>query len=273
MDISKTTLAKQLGIARSSLYYQPKRPALDQEIKLQIESVWVNHPAYGHKRLAPELKLGKNRVLRVMHKFNLKPYRRRARGPSKPDDQGKPNSPYPNLIKGLCPLVPNVVWVADFTYIRFQERFIYLATIMELFTREIIGWNLSRFHNAELVLGALNDAVKRTSHIPQFFHSDQGSEYDSGRHTNLCQTLHIQISMSAKSSPWENAYQESFYSHFKVDLGDPERFNVLGELIEAIHLQLHYYNTTRRHSSLGNLSPQTFQKEHNKKHPQGRSTN
>ena len=121
---------------------------------------------------------------------------------------------------------------------------------MDLFTREIVGSNISRFHNAELVLGALEDAVKRAGQIPQFFHSDQGGEYDSVQHTGLCQKLHIQISMSKKGSPWENGFQESFY-------------------IENIHLELYKYNTTRRHSSLGNISPQIFHQNHNKKHPEG----
>ena len=96
-----------------------------------------------------------------------------------------------------------------------------------------MGFNVSRFHNSELVLGALEDAVSKTI-LLGYLHSDQGSEYDSQKYTTLAEGLGIKISMSAKSSPWENAYQESFYSQFKVDLGRTDRFNELGELIEAI---------------------------------------
>ena len=126
--VTKTELAASLGVSRSSLYYQPKRPTLDLELKAQIESVMVSYPSYGHKRVALELKLNKKRIRRVMKKFNLKPFRRRPKRPYKKDDLNKSPTKYQNLIKGFCPIRPNVVWVSDFTYIEFQGRFIYLAT-------------------------------------------------------------------------------------------------------------------------------------------------
>ena len=98
---NKTKLAKRLGISRSSLYYKPKRPAIDIEVKDQIESVMVDHPDYGHKRVAFELKLNHKRILRVMNKFGIKPYKKKARKPSKKDDLNKPPSQYPNLIKDM----------------------------------------------------------------------------------------------------------------------------------------------------------------------------
>lgn len=257
--VTKTELARKLGIARSSLYYRHKRPAIDEEVKRQIESVLTDNPAYGHKRIALALKLNKKRILRVMKKFGIKPYKRRIKKPRKKEDEGKPATKYQNLIKEVIPTKRNQIWVSDFTYLRFKEEFIYLATIMDLFTREIVGFNVSRFHNSELVLGALEDATGKNN-PPDFLHSDQGTEYDSQKYTNLAEGLGIKISMSAKSSPWENAYQESFYSQFKVDLGRTDRFSQLGELIEAISGTLLYYNTKRIHTTL-KMSPEEYRKK------------
>src|SRR3989338_682138 len=101
--LNKTELASELGISRSSLYYQPKRPAIDEEVKRQIESVLTDHPAYGHKRIALALKLNKKRIKRVMKKFGIQPYRRKVKRPRKKEDEGKPATKYQNLIKGFIP--------------------------------------------------------------------------------------------------------------------------------------------------------------------------
>lgn len=262
--VTKTELAASLGVSRSSLYYEPKRPAIDLELKSQIESVLVDYPSYGHKRIAIELKLNKKRILRVMKKFGLKPFRRRPKRPIKKDDLGKSPTKYLNLIKYFCPIRPNIVWVSDFTYIEFQGRFIYLATVMDLFTREIIGWNISRFHNKELVIGALLNSLAKTNSPPVYTHSDQGSEYEAGEYTTLCETNGIQVSMSKKACPGENAFQESFYSTFKLDLGSPEQFEILGELVEALHLQIHRYNDKRIHTKL-KMSPKQFREQYMRK--------
>lgn len=248
--LTKTGLARLMNISRSSLYYQRKKPIEDEFIKKLIQEVLTVHPSYGHRRIALELKLNKKRILRVMKRFNLKPYRRRTKKPVKKDDIDKPVAIYQNEIKNLIPLKPNLLWVADFTYIYFQGRFIYLATIMDLFTREIIGWNVSTKHDRFLVLGALEMALTKTKTTPIYHHSDQGSEYDSYEYINKLKGNKIIISMSQKAHPWENAFQESFYSEFKLELGFVDRFETLGELIEAIHLQINYYNTRRIHTSL-----------------------
>src|SRR3989338_3593866 len=192
--VSKIQLAKQLGISRSSLYYQPKRPAIDEEVRRQIESVLADHPAYGHKRIALSLKLNRKRIRRVMKKFGLKPYRGRPKKPDKKADLRKPAAKYHNLIENLKIDCPGQVWVTDFTFIRFNGRFIYLATVIDLFTREVLGFNLSRFHNRFLVMGAVLDALERYS-PPEIIHSDQGSEYDSQDFTDLINSLNIKISM------------------------------------------------------------------------------
>jgi len=149
---TKTALAKELNISRSSLYYKPKLPDKDLVLKSQIEVVWEDFPEYGHKRLALELSVNKKRVIRVMKHFGLQPPKRRLKKPMKPEDQNQPEARYPNLIKNLCPIAPNVVWVADFTYIPFQGTFLFLATVMDLFTREIVGWHILSVHTVVLPL-------------------------------------------------------------------------------------------------------------------------
>ena len=260
-NLSKTALAEKLGISRSSLYYRHKRPIIDAEVKTQIESVLTSHPAYGHKRIAIELKLNHKRILRVMKKFGIKPYKRRVRKPWKKDDLGKPETGYANLIKEINPkdLKQNEVWVSDFTYLKYKDRFLYLATIMDLWDREIVGVNISRFHNKELILGAFEDALDKTDK-PEILHSDQGSEYDSEKYLGLVEKLGIKVSMSAKGSPWQNGYQESFYSNFKLELGQTNRFETVGELIEEVYKQILYYNNRRMHSKL-KMSPVQFRQK------------
>lgn len=254
---TKTELAKSLGVSRQSLYYKPIRDSKDLIVKAQIEKVMNEHKSYGHKRIALELKMNKKKIRRLMKKYDLKPFRRRVKKPAKPDDLNKPATEFNNEIKGFCPIRPNVVWVADFTYMKFQGKFFYAATVMDLFTREIIGWSVSVRHDRFLVLEALNMALSRTTKLPLFYHSDQGSEYDSIDCIEILQENNITVSMSTKGSPWENGFQESFYSQFKVDLGWPDQFETLGELIEAIHLQINYYNKNRIHTSL-KMSPVKF---------------
>ena len=260
-NLSKTALAEKLGISRSSLYYRHKRPIIDAEVKTQIESVLTSHPAYGHKRIAIELKLNHKRILRVMKKFGIKPYKRRVRKPWKKDDLGKPETGYANLIKEINPkdLKQNEVRVSDFTYLKYKDRFLYLATIMDLWDREIVGVNISRFHNKELILGAFEDALDKTDK-PEILHSDQGSEYDSEKYLGLVEKLGIKVSMSAKGSPWQNGYQESFYSNFKLELGQTNRFETVGELIEEVYKQISYYNNRRMHSKL-KMSPVQFRQK------------
>lgn len=258
---SKTRLAKQLGIARSSLYYHPKRDVLDEEMKQQITIVQGLHPGYGHKRIAVEFGLNNKRIRRVMKKYNMKPYRRHVKTLRKQDDEGKMATKWKNEISGWCPTKPHMVWASDFTYIKFQGTFLYLATIIDIYTREIVGWHVSTRHGTELILEALTHGLKRTQATPIYLHSDQGSEYDACAYEQMALIHNIRISMSHKSSPWENAFQESFYSHFKVDLGVVNRFETVEELLEAIYQAIHYYNNDRIHSSL-KMAPMIFKQQY-----------
>lgn len=263
--INKAKLARELGISRSSLYYERKRERIDEELKKQIESVMIDHTGYGHKRIAIELKMGKNRIRRIMKKYNLKPYRRRAKKPTKKKDQGKPATNHKNLLASLLQenaiKRPDQVWCTDFTYIRYKTMFIYLATIIDLYTREIVGVNISRYHNRFLVIGAVEDALQKGYNAPDIIHSDQGSEYDSHDFEQFINLIQSTISMSDKGSPWQNGYKESFYSHFKKEAGDLNRFESLGELIEYIYNQIYYYNNRRIHSVF-KMTPAQYRKRH-----------
>lgn len=245
---SKTELAKQLGVSRQSLYYQSKMPARDLALKAEIDKVMPRHKAYGHKRVAWALNINPKRSRRVMKLFGLRPQRRR-RSPFKPKDENQTPMAIPNLIQGTTIEGPNKVWVSDFTYLPYFGQFVYLATLEDVFTREIVGWNVSTRHNSDLVTQALlNGLLKRLA--PQIHHSDQGNEYRSRAYLNLLNSFNIKPSMSEKASPWQNGHKESFYSEFKLELGHPECWPTLGELVEAIAQQVHYYNYERIHTAL-----------------------
>lgn len=245
---SKTAIAKEMGIARSSLYYQPKMPTKDLLLKTQIENVWTDHPAYGAARLSMHFKINKKRIIRVMKVFKMK-VKRRRKIPVKKRDIGQKPTTVPNLIQTETSERINDIWAADFTYLPFYGKFIYLSTIMDVLTREIIAWDTSRRHDSELVLKTLIQGIKKRGK-PKIFHSDQGSEYRGEIFQTGLKRYEVKQSMSAKSSPWQNGFQESFYSGFKVDLGHPESNESSGELIEAIAKTIHYYNHNRIHTAL-----------------------
>ena len=258
--LTKTALAKQLGVSRSSLYYHRTLPAADLALKEQIEAVWAgDFPSYGHRRLAIELGVNKKRICRVMRLFDMHPPRRRVTRPVKLDDQGKPAAPYPNLVKYFCPLRPNVVWATDFTYLWCQGRWLYVATVVDVFTREVLSWAVSRAHDTLLVLDALQLARQDQGQWPRYHHSDQGSEYDAAAYLDLLEANGVAISMSKKASPWENPYQESYYNQFKVDLGQFDQFDSLGELVAEIGRTIYVYNTRRIHTAL-KMSPRQFRR-------------
>ncbi len=256
---TKWELARELGLSRASLYYVSKQSPKDWSLKERIISVLRDHPSYGFRRVALELKINKKRAQRVMRLFGMKAYRRRGRRPRK---TGFSSILYPNLLQKNFPKGLNDIWVADFTYIPYQGKFLYLATVMDLFAREIVGWAVMNTHSVPLVLQALFSAAEHHPR-PNIFHSDNGREYGSRIFTGALLNLGVRISRSRKSSPWENGYQESFYSQFKVDLGDPERFKSLGELVYEIHRLVWDYNHRRIHSAL-RMPPALFSNRYQK---------
>lgn len=268
LTITKKALATQMGVSRSTLYYKPKQPLKDATTKKEIEAVMKNNRAYGQRRVAIALKMNKKKAGRVMRLFHLRPALRRRSKPYKPDDIGNPAQNKENILKRLCPLHANIVWAGDFTYFWFAGCFWYLATVIDVFTREIIGWHVGNHHTTALIVQAFKDAVKRTEKTPRWFHSDQGSEYVSGVYEALLIGHGVIPSCSKKGSPWQNGFQESFYNNFKLELGKISRFTTVGELIEAIHGQINYYNERRIHLSI-KMSPVTFRKLHEQKNVAG----
>ena len=254
---NKSTLARELGISRGTLYYKSKQEAKDWKTKIIIEETLREHPSYGHKRLSIHLHINRKRVLRVMKKYGIKPYRRRGRKWLQPK---KKTQEYPNLLLHTQPLYPNHIWVSDFTYLGFQNKTVYVATVMDLWSKRIIGFSVLTNHSVQLTIGVLLSALN-SNHRPEIFHSDNGSEYDAKDFKAILTNLNIQISRSKKGCPWENGYQESFYDKFKIDLGDPNRFNTLGELVYAIYQTIHYYNNYRIHTVL-KMSPVQFALKH-----------
>ncbi len=195
-----------------------------------------------------------------MQKYSVKPYRRRGKKPKYNPTPRLIDADLPNHTKDYYPESPGDVWVSDFTYIPFhvnetrkngggRRGFVYLATIMDVYSREIVGWHTSTKHDTALVAAALFDALEQHGR-PNILHSDRGSEYLSQAYMELAERCGITMSYSTKGSPWENGHQESFYQGFKVDLGDPVRFETIGQLVEAIHLRLYVYNYHRIHLAL-----------------------
>lgn len=254
--MNKKELAKKMNVCRQSLYYQSRLENKDLKVKSEIEKTLAIHHSYGHRRIALYLKINKKRILRIMNKYGIKPYRRRTKRLKKKNDLNKKISSFSNLLLGMTVNYPNQVWQSDFTYLKFQNRFVYLAVVLDGFTKEIIGWNFSVRHNTDLVIKALTAAISNRG-SPTITHSDQGSEYRSKIMIDYQKRLGIKISMSNKSSPWQNACVEGFFSQFKLDMGDINRFINLDELTKNIADQIYYYNYQRIQLSL-RMTPKLF---------------
>jgi transposase InsO family protein len=247
--ISKQAVAKQFGIARSTLYRPGVMALKDKQYLEDILRIMQENPDYGQPRIA--LAMGRNLKLvkRVMKKYGLKTKKRKKRF-VKTDDQGKADSTIPNRIKHLCPISPDAFWVGDFTYFAFHGTYVFLATVIDLYTKEVVGWNIGLHHSATLVIEALDHARRNRERTPQVFHSDQGSEYDSAACKAWLLAHGIVPSHSRKASPWQNGSQESFFGRFKEEFGNINRFTTLDALMEAIYGRIRYYNTKRIHRTI-----------------------
>jgi putative transposase len=147
-------------------------------------------------------------------------------------------------------------WVQDFTYLWFQRSWHYLAVVLDLKTRQVVGWRLGLRHSSELTLAALTDALAKYP-SPTILHSDQGSEYLSYKHQLVCDQYEIVLSCSTRASPWQNGFMERFFGSFKPELGRLANYQDLGQLHEAIALTVHYYNHDRIHTAL-KMSPAAY---------------
>ncbi len=260
----KRHFASLLGISHSSFYAPAtKQDARDEANLSSLLGVNADHGGYGYRRLKLELlwSAGKTRrlmaladvvVLGVKRK-QLYAYKEVTEALVAPEARR-------NLLKErqLVAGFLHHIWAEDFTYLWFQGRWHYLATIIDLFSRQVVGWALSNHHDTDLVTAGLLDALSRHK-PPAILHQDQGSEYCSERYDIIALSLGVELSYSEKGSPWENGFQESFYRPFKLEIGAKklDRFADVGELMAAIAKQIQYYNTERIHSALG-MSPLAF---------------
>jgi putative transposase len=242
----KRVCAEALGINRKNIYRKLKLPAKDHALKQEIETVHRQHPAYGHRRIAIHLGINHKRAQRVMAKFSLRPPRRRV---NRYSTVSTPHHNYHNLLNELSVTQPHQVWCSDLSRIVYRGTVWYLATIEDLATRQIMAQRMGKRHDSHLVLATLHQALV-TGVTPVIFHSDQGTEFMAQRCTDYLEDRGILISVSDVASPWQNGYVESFYGRFKYELGDVNRFESAGEMIEAIYRHIRYYNHHRIHTAL-----------------------
>ena len=258
-----STSCAVLGLARSSYYHQSK-PRDQQRLREAIVEVAGRHPAYGSRRVAAELKrapykmsLGRPLARRLMRELGLtiKPKQRRGRG----RDSRQAYQPFPNLLKGLPVARPNQVWVADITYLRLHSDFIYLAIVMDLFTRAIRGWHLSWASGKDLTLAALHKALQQQP-ASDIHHSDQGRQYAAKEYVKRLQDAGTQISMTAAGEPSENGYAERVIRTIKEEEVYPSDYQSMTEAREQLGRFIEVvYPTQRVHSALGYQTPAEFE--------------
>lgn len=248
---------KILKLHKSQPYYCCRRVAIhfdllaEEKVKTSSEISSENPPQTPRQTLT----LSKNKAKRIMKKYDIFPIYRKPKFivPPKLDDLGNAPQPIKNHLKQIVAdnhlITPNKVWSVDFTYIAFQGYFIYLATVIDSFAKDIVGRSISTSHNSSLVIEALDNAVQAHS-IPEYEHGDQGTEYTGEPYQNRLKAYGIIKSLSAKSSPWQNGRQESFYNNFKLELPNPKTFQTEADLILAIHHQIHSYNHHRIHTTI-----------------------
>jgi len=252
-----------MHINHKNIYHQSNMFIRDLVVKDKIEDNFKTNPAYGHRRLALDLKMNKKKILRVMHEFRLKPPRLWYQKKYITHADINYQDQYTNLLKDIDKTHYGIgdVWSSDLTYIKFQDTFICLATIQDIVSKEIIAFNLSNHHDADLVLKTLKEAILKSTKLPMIFHSDRGREFLSEHCISYLENLPVKISVSDPGSPWQNSWSESFFSRFKTEFGSFNRFETLGELVENIFAYISYYNSTRIQLKL-KMSPVQFKEKY-----------
>ena len=260
-----------LGVDRTG-HYRPAtaQQAADAASVQQLLLVHVTHPFYGVRRLAIHLDWSENKTRRIRDLARVRIPRAGKRykyGQGSKAEVAAPlnilqryarfkNEARPQDGMDYRGMVDAEAWVQDFTYLWFEQSFCYLAVVLSLKTRQVVGWRLGTNHSSELTHSALLDALSK-HHAPAILHSDQGSEYLSHRHQLLCERLEIQFSASNKASPWQNGFMERWFGGLKQELPPLSQLDGLAQLHETIAMYIHYYNTKRIHTAL-KMSPAAY---------------
>jgi putative transposase len=254
-----------LEYQRSNLYYQASAPPDESQIKAAIADVAGRYPKYGYRRVSQQLKreghvVNHKRIARLMREMGIcgKAAKKRARTTNSHHEFGR----YPNLVEGLVIDHPDQVWVGDITYIRLGQEFVYLAVLMDVFTRTIRGWHLSRSMEVSLTLRALKQGLEQ--HRPEIHHSDQGVQYAANEYVEMLKEVGAEISMAEVGAAWQNGYAERLMRTIKeeeVDLSEYRNFaearEQIGEFLEEV------YSKKRIHSSLDYLTPSEYEMQWN----------
>jgi transposase InsO family protein len=260
-----------MDLARSSYYYRPRgaSPAklqADADLRDQLEEIALRFPRYGYRRMTRQLQregfpVNHKRVLRLMRASDLLVKCRRKWLSTTDSRHGF--RVYPNLCQEVTPTGLNQLWVADLTYVRLRWEFVYVAVILDAFSRRVVGWALSRSLEADLTLSALRAALADRCPPPGLIHhSDRGVQYACEEYVKVLTETGCQISMSRRGNPYDNAQAESFFKtlkHEEVNLSEYRNLEEAAACIGAFIEQI--YNRERLHSALGYLPPAEF--EHN----------
>ena len=267
-----TKMCQVLKVSRSGYYYWLKYPISqrkikDMELKQKIKQIYQkSRQRYGSPRIYQQLlregcSIGKKRAERLMQEMDIYAVAKRKYKATTDSAHSSPVAEN-HLNRDFAPKKPNQAWVADITYIKTAEGWLYLATIMELYSRKIIGWALRKRLTKELVIAALDMALKqRNLSSGLILHSDRGSQYASRLYQLLLKKHGILCSMSGKGNCWDNAVMESFYHTLKVELIYQNHYQTRREAQRDIFEYIEvFYNRERLHSSLGYYSPEEYEK-------------
>jgi transposase InsO family protein len=264
-NLSVSARCRVLEWPRSS-YYRAQTEATEADMSLRalVQQVALEWPSYGYRRITAELKrrgqaVNRKHVLRLMREDNLLVLRKRRFVHTTNSDHRLPV--YPNLVPDLVVTRCDQLWVADITYIRLVREFIYLAVLLDAFSRRCIGWALERSLEAELALSALRMALERRTTTEELVHhSDRGVQYASLDYTALLKERAIRISMSRRGNAYDNAQAESFMKTLKYEEVYLREYETMAEARACIsHFLEAVYNQKRLHSALGYLPPVEFE--------------
>jgi transposase InsO family protein len=262
-----------IGLSVSSFYYKPKidpkvKAITDADLRDKIEAIQAGFPRYGYRRVKKHLllyeglRVNEKRIRRVMREYGLLAEIKKAFVTATTDsDHELPI--YPNLVKGREVNGPNDVWVADLTYIRIASCFVYLAVILDLFSRKVVGWAISKSLQREICVEALKMALEtRDPAAGCIHHSDRGVQYASQDYVDLLKSRGFRISMSRKGNPYDNAFAESFMKTLKYEEVLLWNYETYAEVIERVPYFIEeIYNKKRLHSALGYLPPEEFEQQ------------